>query len=213
MTLAVFAYGSLIGQPELAERLLERVPARLTGWHRSFNKRSRNRGTPIDEAWDVPPHPLYEKTGWRHSLALGTEDGGVIEGAVLRYPAECEDELIARLDAREGYNPAWPQHANGYLRSTVEVEVAGRPEQVLAYLSNPAHDCVWRLPPTVDLATRAAILIAASPRDPGPDEWRGLHYLQQVRLSLAGHGIVDERLEALADAVRAVPGPWGAALT
>ena len=179
----VFAYGSLIGQPELPDALLRTTPATLPGWRRSFNKRSRNRGTPVAEAFAGPTAAGFERDGHRDSLALGTEAGGAMVGAVLHYPSEVRDELLARLDRREGFFPSRPL-ASGYVRRRVEVRVEGLPLSALTYLSNPDPNGAFRVPSTWDAAARARVLIAASPREPRDPEWRGLHYLEGVRASL-----------------------------
>jgi cation transport regulator ChaC len=206
--LLVFAYGSLIGQPELPDALRSAVPATLPGWRRSFNKRSANRGTPVAEAFAVETAAGFERDGHRHSLALGTEVGGAMAGAVLRYPGAVRDELLATLDRREGFFPRRPPAASGYVRRRVEVRVDGAPVEAITYLSNPDPSGAFRVPSDWDAAARARVLVAASPRSPRASDWRGLHYLEGVRGSLLAAGVVDPELEALAQAIRAVDGPW-----
>ena len=47
----VFAYGSLLFEPEASESLLETSPAILAGYRRTFNKISLRRATPAEESF------------------------------------------------------------------------------------------------------------------------------------------------------------------
>lgn len=79
----VFGYGSLMWRPGFA--YVERVPARLNGYHRDFCVWShRYRGTP-------------EKPG----LVLGLDRGGSCRGIVYRVAAADREPVLAYLQERE----------------------------------------------------------------------------------------------------------------
>src|SRR5258707_894788 len=79
----VFAYGSLMWNPEIA--FAEARPAFLHGYHRSFCLYSRDyRGTP-------------ERPG----LVLGLDRGGSCRGIVYRLPPDRVGETLDRIWARE----------------------------------------------------------------------------------------------------------------
>src|SRR5439155_1894948 len=79
----VFAYGSLMWNPEIA--FAEARPAFLHGYHRSFCLYSRDyRGTP-------------ERPG----LVLGLDRGGACRGIVYRLPPEALGAAIDQVWARE----------------------------------------------------------------------------------------------------------------
>lgn len=199
----MFGYGSLLSEPEWPERLAGRAPATLPGVRRGFVKRSVARGCPVEEAFDVETLPGFEADGRRHSLALGTVDGGSLRGEVLWY-AGTEAEILARLDRREGFDPAAPVEANGYARRRVEVVGEAR-WAAWTWLANPGgrFDAV-----ALSRGERAQVLVAATPRAGSGEHARGLDYLEGVRCRLATLGIIDPELEALAAEVRRRPGPW-----
>jgi len=79
----IFAYGSLMWNPEMP--FVERQPALLRGYHRSFCLYSRDyRGTP-------------ERPG----LVLGLDRGGSCRGIAYRLPQEALASAIDRVWARE----------------------------------------------------------------------------------------------------------------
>jgi cation transport protein ChaC len=89
----VFAYGSLIWNPELDFDC--RAPARIYGYHRSLCLRSvRNRGTP-------------QQPG----LVAGLDRGGSCAGVVYRVPAAAVHAQFEQLWEREmflgAYHPRW----------------------------------------------------------------------------------------------------------
>ena len=89
----VFGYASLIWRPEFDAA--EHRPARVHGWHRAFQMRSRvNRGSP-------------EQPGLVYALV----SGGTCRGMVYRIPRDRADEELPRLWLREMptgvYDPRW----------------------------------------------------------------------------------------------------------
>ena len=89
----VFGYASLIWRPEFESS--ERRPARVHGWHRALQMRSRvNRGTP-----DNP------------GLVFALISGGSCRGFVYRVPRRQAQAELERLWLREMptgvYDPAW----------------------------------------------------------------------------------------------------------
>jgi len=89
----VFGYASLIWRPEF--EAVERRAAKVHGWHRAFQMRSRvNRGTP-------------ERPGLVYALV----SGGTCQGMVYRIAKERVDEELPRLWLREMptgvYDPRW----------------------------------------------------------------------------------------------------------
>lgn len=89
----VFGYASLIWRPEFDAA--EHRPARVRGWHRALQMRSRvNRGTP-------------EQPGLVYALV----SGGACRGMVYRIPRERAASELRRLWAREMptgvYDPRW----------------------------------------------------------------------------------------------------------
>jgi cation transport protein ChaC len=113
-SLWVFAYGSLIWNPTF--RFVERRPARLFGYHRSFCLRtSVGRGT-------------AERPG----LMLGLEAGGSCNGVIFRIAASAVDEETWVLWKREmivgSYVPRW---------GTVRDPTGKR--RAVAFVINKAH--------------------------------------------------------------------------
>ena len=89
----IFGYASLIWRPEFDA--VERRAARVHGWHRALEMRSRvNRGTP-------------ERPG----LVFALISGGSCRGFVYRVPRKCAHAELERLWLREMptgvYDPAW----------------------------------------------------------------------------------------------------------
>ena len=223
--LGLFGYGSLLFNPELPSTLIEARPARLVGHRRAFNIRSSSRSCPRAESYDAFPdasRPPFSEGEIYRSLVLGTLPCAAcsIEGKVLIYPREVEEELWRLTDAREGYYPDdLPQ--SGYLRREIEVELlepdrdprdGGGRLRCQTYLAHQQAEHGWVLPDDATLQQRARILINATPRTPRSAdravESRGFYYLEGVREQLLGVGIVDKELEALAAAIRAENGPW-----
>ncbi len=80
----IFAYGSLMG--DNAMRFYRGTPARLTGYHRSFNHSSTKR-------WGTPTHP---------SPILGLSSGGECEGVAFEIPKSDEKDVVRKIERREG---------------------------------------------------------------------------------------------------------------
>ncbi len=214
--LYIFGYGSLPFSPELPEAVLEVVPARLLGHRRSFNKISSRSQCRAGESFAAFGDPLgrFRRGSWYRSLVLGTEPsaGEGIDGFLLAYPQEVREALLAVTDRREGFDVHRPALDNGYLRVEQQARLldGGRTRTCLVYLSNPDPACAYHAPDELSLAQRAQVLVNATPRAPaGPAERRGLYYLERVRAVLREQaGLRDPQLEALAEAIRALPGPW-----
>ena len=116
----VFGYGSLMWRPGFA--YLDRQPARLYGWHRSFCVYSwYHRGS--------QDHP---------GLVLGLDVGGSCLGMAYKIAAEDAEEVVAYLDAREMVTPVYvprqaPVHMHGeralarfYIADRAHPQYAGR---------------------------------------------------------------------------------------
>ncbi|MBC7996169.1 MAG: gamma-glutamylcyclotransferase [Rhizobacter sp.] len=89
----VFGYASLIWRPEFES--IEQRPARVHGWHRALEMRSRiNRGTP-----EFP------------GLVFALVGGGSCQGMVYRIARDRVEDELPRLWAREMpnsvYDPRW----------------------------------------------------------------------------------------------------------
>ena len=185
----VFAYGSLMYEPELPGALVDRIPARLGGVHRWFNKRSHTRGCPPDYAPDRAAVADFHEDGHRVSLVLGTRNGGHIDGMALMYPEAAQAELMQRLRVREG---------DGYTPRAVTVAAREREWPAVAWLTDPRSARVV----DVDLAMQAEVLLAATPRTDVDGRARGANYLFGVLRSLAALDVWDPRMEALGELVR-----------
>jgi glutathione-specific gamma-glutamylcyclotransferase len=113
----VFGYGSLIWRPGFEH--VERVPARMTGLHRSLCVYSFiHRGTP-------------EKPG----LVLGLDRGGACRGIAYRVAAKHRAATLTYLRDRE-------QVTKVYLEAVRNVWLAGKPErrvEAVVYVVDRAH--------------------------------------------------------------------------
>lgn len=199
MTVAVFAFGSLMYEPEWPEILVRSEPARLPGYRRAFNKRSFARGCDHHEQrWrDLPVPAEFVEGPRRLSLALGTEPDpdACIEGVLLHYPREHEGELLDRLDDREGYAPD-REIDGGYLRRELPVDTATGPVAAIVYLTNRESDLY-----TGDLPARSVVRILQHATPVAGRRARGLHYLVGVHRALSESGRSDPYLDTLVSAV------------
>lgn len=217
-TFLLFGYGSLVFAPEQPHRVLGLHRARLPGFRRTFNKRSRSRSCAIADSFDaftdVPEAFRAEGLNW--SLALGTvaDDHATLEGMVLEYPNEALDDVLRDTDPREGYDARREPMLNGYLRQQREVTLETGAREAYVYLANPDPRNPWYVG-DLPLELQAKILINATPRNTTEvrADARGLLYLEGVRRRQAEAGIVDPDLEALAAAVLSFDGPWQALMS
>jgi glutathione-specific gamma-glutamylcyclotransferase len=113
----VFGYGSLMWRPGFAA--LQRVPARLTGLHRSLCVFSYvHRGTP-------------ERPG----LVLGLDRGGVCRGIAYQVAAAAREQTIAYLRAREQVTSVYRETVRRIeLEDTVRRQVSA-----LCYIVDRGH--------------------------------------------------------------------------
>lgn len=190
----VFGYGSLMYEPELADRVVERRVGTLRGWRRRFNKRSISRGCPADRARGPGLDGWLWEGDLRLSLVLGTEPDpdSAIVGEVLGYPIELAPALLARLRAREG---------PGYRKEIVTVETDQGPLQAWTWLTDPDSELIVSLDPD----TKARVLRTATPTASPDGRARGAEYLRHTVRHLAALGVSDPYLDDLLARVDATP--------
>ena len=206
MSLRVFAYGSLIDEPEHPDRVRDLAPARWPAHRRRFNLRSAYRGCTHEHA--LFPHievADFSRAGARDSLVLGTAPapGQTLDGALLHYD-DPDGSTLGALDRREGFDPNAPERSP-YLRRATQVHTTDGTRDAWVYVTNPTHPRVVELDPI----TQARVLPHAPPRhDPLPgDRPRGAQYLLPLVRWLRAHARPDPILEALVDAMEAEIGP------
>jgi cation transport protein ChaC len=167
----VFGYGSLIWNPLF--RYVERLPAVVHGFHRSFCLWSRmGRGTP-------------EKSG----LVLGLDRGGCCHGMAFRLDADEARHELALLWRREmvlgSYTPRW-------LPVTIQ-GADGREVKALAFVVNRCHPhYAGKLPLAAIVETIATARGAFG---------SSAEYLFQTVDCLLAQGIRDSRLARLREQV------------
>jgi len=167
----VFAYGSLMWRPGFA--WVERQPALLRGYHRSFCIFSHHhRGTP-------------ERPG----LVLGLDRGGACRGLAFRVSAEESDTVRAYLIAREQVTTVYRD-----LMLPVRLE-DGRRVPALAFVADRRHP---QYAGRLSLAEQVALVVAAE-----GVSGRNVDYLDSTVAHLAGMGMLDGPLHALQRAVAA----------
>ena len=171
----VFAYGSLLWNPGFEP--VERRPASLRDFHRSFSMRSiHHRGT-------------EERPGL--VLALDFEAGATCRGLALRAPPGEEAAVLAALRDRELVSSA-------YLERAVTLETRDGPLTALAYVMSREHpQYAGGLP--LDVQAR---IIARSRGGRGPND----DYLYSTVHALSELGIEDPDLDLLAELVRTLSG-------
>ncbi|UUX48162.1 gamma-glutamylcyclotransferase [Nisaea acidiphila] len=162
----VFGYGSLMWRPGFD--YLERVPARLNGYHRDFCVWShRYRGTP-------------EKPG----LVLGLDRGGSCRGIAYRVADGKKEEVLAYLHEREMITGVYAPRI-----LPVAVPESGRQVAAQAYVVDRSHaQYAAGLTPE----ERAALILQGhGTAGPGRD------YLANTVGHLAELGLTDRRLSHL----------------
>lgn len=179
----VFGYGSLMWRPGFA--YLERVPARLNGYHRDFCVWShRYRGTP-------------ERPG----LVLGLDRGGSCRGIAYRVAHEEREAVLAYLHEREMVTGVYEPR-----RLAVTAWQSGRRVTAQAYVVDRGHA---QYAAGLTAEERAALILQGH-GTAGP----GREYLANTVGHLAELGLPDRRLGhllSLVDRMRdgrlAVPTP------
>ena len=117
--LRVFAYGSLMYEPELSDLICNQEVCHVNGYRRAFNTHSKSR---------------------KHSV-LGTVPGGTMQGILLEYPIENAEKVIKALDKRLEYDEKSPSKSL-YLREMTRAYSHDRSQGVpcLIYVTNEEHD-------------------------------------------------------------------------
>jgi cation transport regulator ChaC len=185
---AVFAYGSLLLEPELPQALVRATPVALDGVRRALCIRSRARGCTIQESgWpEVPVPGPFRRGSQCYSLVFGTLPAqDWLHGVLLEYDAD-PDVLMPRLQRRVG-------HAR--VATNVTVRRGRNRFAATAWLSDRSHSAVIE---RMALSVGTRILLHATPNRPG----RGLHYVTGVRAALGRHHITDPGIERVISEVR-----------
>jgi glutathione-specific gamma-glutamylcyclotransferase len=174
----IFAYGSLIWDPCFDP--VERVPARLTGWHRSFCMRSvRYRGT------EAEPGLV---------LALDERAGAQCDGIAFRISADAAEGALSVLRERElGVTSA-------YVERRLPVDLTdGRRVGAVTFVIDRSHGQYCG---TMSLEEQARLIaVRSGVRGPNRD------YLWHTAAHLAELGLADPELDWLASRVRALSPP------
>jgi cation transport regulator ChaC len=201
----IFAYGSLMYEPELADEIVASQWVTLAGHRRVFNKWSQVRGCkPEDARWpDVEVPNFFVTDTLNRSLVLGTEPGHEMIGLALSYPKSLSKELLARLDKREGFYANRSKEESGYLRREVTVTelVGGEALHAWTYLRNPDSEFYV---PNLDIETVAKVLARATPRKQVSRKVKGLNYFTGIALELRRRGILDNYTETLWDTLSGI---------
>lgn len=114
----IFGYGSLLWNPGFAYSA--RHIARLDGFHRSFCM------------WSIHHRGTVEKPGL--VLALDSAEGASCMGVVFEVPAECAEETLEYLRARELISAA-------YLETHQMVTLEdGQQKRAVAYIIDRTHE-------------------------------------------------------------------------
>lgn len=171
VALWVFGYGSLLWNPGFAPA--EAVPARLSGYHRSFCMLSIHHRGSEEEPGLV--------------LALDKADDAVCDGVAFRVNTAEEAPVLAMLRERELVSSA-------YLEREVPLALSdGRTETSIAYIIDPDHRQYCQF----DLETQAQ-MIARSHGGRGPND----EYLFNTAAHLEKMGIEDAEMRWLVARVR-----------
>jgi len=198
---AVFGYGSLLFEPIRPDLIVQQLPARLCGYSRALNKRSRARGCPSQHSkWPAAQvAPDFVDDGWNHSLAMGTrlEAGAYIDGLLLLYPLHWQSLILENLDVREGFVAGRDAALQGYLRTEVTVDCAGEQRTGVTYLSNPGGLMHY---PSLCEDERLAILLSATPLPQFRDgKHRGQEYVRRISTQLERLDCADPHLQRLVE--------------
>jgi glutathione-specific gamma-glutamylcyclotransferase len=163
----IFGYGSLMWRPGFA--YVERAPALLAGYHRSFCITStHHRGSP-------------ERPG----LVLGLDRGGICEGIAYRIASEHAVNVKTYLRARELVNGVY-REALAPLRL---LDGSDRTIRAIAYIVERAHPS-YAAPMAL---TRQAMMIRGARGLSGDN----LDYLVNTVRHLQASGIRERKLERL----------------
>lgn len=169
----VFGYGSLLWRPGFA--FVEKVPARVTGLHRSLCIYSFvHRGTP-------------ERPG----LVLGLDRGGACRGMAFRVAPEDREATVHYLRERE-------QATSVYLEVLRNVTLVGKPErrvEALTYVVDRGHP---QYAGKLSLEERLHLIRQGNGRS-GPNR----DYVLSTVAELESLGCRDPELHALAERLKA----------
>ena len=198
---AVFGYGSLLFEPIRPDLLVQQLPARLGGYCRALNKRSRARGCArAHSRWPETVVPSeFVEDGWTHSLAMGTQPHpeAHIDGLLMIYPGPSEALILELLDAREGFIAGREATLQGYLREEVTVDCCGQQRACVTYLSNSGGRMHY---PSLSDEEGLAILRRATPLPNFRDhKHRGQEYVRQISAELERLGCADPHLQRLVE--------------
>lgn len=170
----VFGYGSLIWSPGFAA--VERVAARLDGWHRSFCMHSM----------------FYRGTAERPGLVLALDagEGASCAGIALKVADEGAGEVLGYLRERE-------LPGSAYAEAFVPLALAdGRMVEAVTYVIDRSHALYAGMLPLEDQAR----IIAGARGERGANA----EYLFNTAAHLAELGLPDADLDCLAARVRAL---------
>lgn len=172
----VFGYGSLMWRPGFEH--VERVPARVSGRHRSLCVYS----------W------VHRGTRARPGLVLGLDRGGACRGVAFRVPAAHAAAVVAYLREREQVTAVYRE----LVRPAALLDGSGRVVDALFYVVDRTHEQYAGKLPAADLLrfVRQGRGISGS----NPD------YVLNTVAHLVELGIRDQALSDLAAALAVDPG-------
>jgi len=112
----IFAYGTLMFEPEFPELICNKWKGHINSLSRSFNTVSKI----------SPKH-----------LVVGTKPGGSMQGVVYEYPVEHFEKVLKAIDNREGV-----KEKNSFLKTTMRAYSPKVPygQLCLVYITNEEHD-------------------------------------------------------------------------
>lgn len=117
----VFAYGTLMFDPEFPDLICNKWKGHINSLSRSFNHFSSIR---------------------HNHLVVGTKPGGSMQGVVYEYPIEHFDKVLKAMDSREGFKEDEDRSKSSFLRSIMRAYSPSHPYGVLClvYISNEEHE-------------------------------------------------------------------------